>query len=317
MTTANRRFESAFRDGLFDGQVALVTGGGTGIGRCIAHELARLGATVIVAGRRKEPLAAVVAEITDAGGQAAARELNIREDEAVEATIAEIVQTFGRIDVLINNAGGQFASPAALIRPKGWRAVIDTNLNGTWFVTHAVFRLAMARPGSSGGTVVSIVADMWNGFPGMAHTGAARAAVVNLTQTLAVEWASAGVRLNAVAPGFVLSSGLHNYPPAVAKMAKEVFMKTPSARAATEAEVSAAVVFLASPAAAYITGATVRVDGGSSLQKEAMLPMPKHLKMKPWNGFHLDASLPEVFQDMPGAQRPTDPAPTDPEPTKC
>jgi len=294
MTSANR-FQSVFRDDLFAGQVALVTGGGTGIGRCIAHELARLGAIVIVAGRRPEPLAQVVTEITEAGGIAHARAINIRDEVSVDASISEIAATFGRIDLLVNNAGGQYAAPAALIRPKGWKAVIETNLNGTWFVTHAVFSRAMRK---TGGSVVCIVADMWNGFPGMAHTGAARAGVVNLMQSLSIEWAAAGVRLNCVAPGFILSSGLHNYPPDVAKKAHEVFAKNPTSRPGTESEVSAATCFLLSRAAAFITGATIRVDGGGSLQKETMLPMFKHMKIPPFDGFHLGADVPGQFQDL-------------------
>jgi len=294
MTDANR-FHSVFRDDLFQGKVALVTGGGTGIGRCIAHELARLGATVVLSGRRKEPLDSVVREIAGAGGVAHARELDIRKEEDVDRTIASIAKDHGGIDLLVNNAGGQFASPAVLIRPKGWKAVIETNLNGTWFVTQACFQHGMNK---KGGAVVSIVADMWNGFPGMAHTGAARAGVVNLMQTLAIEWAAAGVRLNAVAPGFIVSSGLANYPPDVAKMARELFIKNPSSRPGTEAEVSAAVCFLLSPAAAYITGATLRVDGGSSLQKEPMLPLVRHTKMKVYDGFHLPTEVPETFQGL-------------------
>jgi len=289
------RYRSIFRPDLFADQVALVTGGGTGIGRCIAHELASLGATVVVAGRRSEPLDATVAEIAEVGGRAEAVSLNIRDEDAVDAVIADLVARHGRVDHLVNNAGGQFASPAALIKPKGWRAVIDTNLNGTWFVTQACFKRSFSK---HGGAVVSIVADMWNGFPGMAHTGAARAAVVNLTRTLAVEWAAAGVRVNAVAPGFILSSGLKNYPPAVAKMARELFVSNPASRPGTEAEVSAAVAFLLSPAAAFVTGETMRVDGAASLHKAPMLPLPRHAKLPGWDGFHLKADLPEIFADL-------------------
>lgn len=302
-TTSTSGYRSIFRPDLFAGQVALVTGGGTGIGRCIAHELAALGATVVLAARRPEPLAATAREIADAGGRADTILLNIRDEDAVDACVAEIVTRHERVDLLVNNAGGQFASPAVAIRPKGWRAVVDTNLNGTWFVTQSVFKRSMAR---AGGAVVSIVADMWNGFPGMAHTGAARAAVVNLTQTLAIEWAGAGVRVNAVAPGFVLSSGLHNYPATVARMARDLFRSNPASRPGTEAEISAAVAFLLSPAAAFISGETLRVDGAGSLQKAAFLPMPRHDRMPAWDGFHLPADLPEVFADL-APQAATDP----------
>jgi citronellol/citronellal dehydrogenase len=171
MSSAKPPFRSIFSPDLFAGQTALVTGGGTGIGRCIAHELASLGATVIVSARRPEPLEKVAAEITEAGGRAIAVPMNIRDEDAVDATIAKMVADHGPVRLLVNNAGGQFASPAALIKPKGWRAVIDTNLNGTWFVSQSLFRHALAN---HGGAIVNIVADMWNGFPGMAHTGAAR-----------------------------------------------------------------------------------------------------------------------------------------------
>ena len=294
------RYSSIFRPDLFAGQVALVTGGGTGIGRCIGHELAALGATVIVVGRREEPLRAVAAEINEDGGQAAWCSLNIRDEDEVEKAIAALVDRHGAIDVLVNNAGGQFMCEAEGIRAKGWRAVIDTNLNGTFWVTQAVFRHSMA---ARGGAIVNIVADMWNGFPGMAHTGAARAAVVNLTQTLAIEWASRGVRVNAVAPGTIVSSGLANYPEALQEMVEGWMRLNPAARMGTESEVSAATAFLLSPAAAYVSGATLRVDGGSSLAKQPTWPLDPHEKLKPYNGMHRANGAPERFQ--PGACRKT------------
>lgn len=285
-------YQSVFRPGLLDGQVVLVTGGGTGIGRCIAHELAALGAQVVLAGRRSEPLEKTAAEILADGGKAEALPMNIRDEVAVDAAIADIVARLGRLDGVVNNAGGQFASDAASIRPKGWRAVIDTNLNGTWWVTQSAYRHWMA---AHGGSIVSVVADMWNGFPGMAHTGAARAAVVNLTQSLAIEWASEGVRVNAVAPGFVLSSGLHNYPEDVQIMAAELMAKNPAARLATEAEISSSVVFLLSPAAAYVTGHTMRVDGAGSLVKTPLYPLSEVSKLPVYNGFHRPADVPDRF----------------------
>ena len=288
------QYDSVFREGLFDGKIVLITGGGTGIGRCIGHELARLGAKVILAGRREEPLVQTVAEIVESGGAADYVSLNIRDEERVDQVVKEVIANHGGLDCLVNNAGGQFASPAALIKPKGWRAVVDTNLNGTWFVSQAAFRHAMCN---KGGAIVNIVADMWNGFPGMAHTGAARAAVVNMTKTLAIEWGSAGVRVNAVAPGIIISSGMKNYPPHVLKMAASTVTKNPSGRAGSESEVSAAVAFLLAPAAAFITGETIRVDGAASLQKEPMLPLIPHNKSEAYEGFHLAVDLPESTLD--------------------
>lgn len=286
-------FRSVFRPGLFDGQVVVITGGGTGIGRCMAHELSSLGATVVLAARRKEPLEQTCAEIAKDGGKADWLELNIRDDEAVSATVAEIVERHGRIDHLINNAGGQFVCEAAELKPKGWRAVIDTNLNGTFYMTQAVFLQWMR---DHGGSIVTIVADMWNGFPGISHTGAARAAVVNLTQSLAVEWAHHGVRVNAVAPGGILSSGLNNYPEMVQDLALGMLKKVPAARLGTESECSAATVFLLSPAAAYITGATIRVDGGGSLAKIPMFPLPEAPAIAPFDAFHLPTTAPDKFR---------------------
>ncbi len=287
-------FRSVFRSDLFAGQVALVTGGGTGIGRCISHELASLGATVIISARREEPLLRTAAEIREAGGVAVVRTMNIREADEVNATVADLVAEHGPIRYLVNNAGGQFASPAVLVKPKGWRAVVDTNLNGTWFVSQALFKHTMSK---HGGAIVSVVADMWNGFPGMAHTGAARAAVVNLTKTLAIEWGPAGVRVNAIAPGWVLSSGLLNYPKTVQKIASKSFRMNPSGRPGTEAEMSAAVAFLLSDAAAFISGDTLRIDGGASLAKQSLVELRPHAKSQPFNGFHLRPELPQVFVD--------------------
>lgn len=289
----SQRYNSIFRSNLFSGQVALVTGGGTGIGRCIAHELAALGAHVVIGARRLEPLQAVVAEIEAAGGSAEAVELNIRKTEVVDSVIADIVARHEHLDLLVNNAGGQFPSPAANIPEKGWRAVIDTNLNGTFFVSQAAYRHSME---ARGGSIVTIVADMWNGFPMMSHTGAARAGVVNLTKSLAVEWAASGVRVNAVAPGVILSNGLNNYDPFVLDMLENVMHKQPAARLGTESEVSSAVCFLLSPAAAYISGDTLRVDGASSLVKPVMFPVGNHDRSPVYDGFHLSAELPERFK---------------------
>ncbi|CAM2065008.1 SDR family oxidoreductase [Sulfidibacter corallicola] len=254
--------QTIFRDHLFAGKSALITGGGTGIGLRCARELARLGAKVVLAGRTREKLEQAVAGISEQGGEAHAVVCNIREAEDIESGIAESIRLMGGLDLLVNNAGGQFPSPAEDIPRKGWNAVIDTNLTGTFFTTQEAFRQHMR---SHGGAVVNIIADMWQGFPMMAHTGAARAGVDNLTKTLANEWGRHGIRINAVAPGIIETSGLERYDPMVRPFIEEAAKNNQTRRMGTEAEVAAAVTFLLSPAASYITGVTLRVDGGQSI----------------------------------------------------
>ena len=283
------RFDSIFRPGLFDGRVVLVTGGGTGLGRCTAHELAALGATPILAGRREEPLQTVVSEIEAAGGRAAYRTLNIRDQEAVDAGVAAIVDEHGRLDGVVNNAGGQFPTPAGDLKPKGWNAVIDTNLNGTWWVSQAAFLRAFKEQGH--GAIVNMVADVWMGVPGMVHTGAARAGVMNMTVTLAAEWATWGVRVNAVAAGPILTSGLATYPEELQRRSIEEARVTPPSRLGTESEISAAVVFLLSPAAAYVSGEVMKVDGATSVYKNPIVPLGHHAGTPRWDGFHLKPQL--------------------------
>lgn len=285
-------YRSVFRADLFEGQVAVVTGGGSGIGRCIAHELAALGAQVVVAGRKEEKLASVVAEITASGGKATYQVCNIRDEAQVTALMQSTVTQHGRLDHLVANAGGQFLAPPDAISLKGWNAVIETNLTGTFLCCKAA---KSAWMGKSGGAIVAIVADFWNGMPLMAHTSAARAGVSNLMQSLALAWAPLGIRCNAVAPGTIASSGLKNYPPPVVAMLSEFKTQIPAKRLGTESEVSAAVTYLLSPAAAYVTGETMKVDGGSSLYRQ-MAPVPDHHKSAAFEAFHLAADLP----DLPG-----------------
>jgi citronellol/citronellal dehydrogenase len=297
---SNEHFDSIFRPGLFEDQVVLVTGGGSGIGRCIAHELASLGATPVVAGRREEPLTQVVEEIAKAGGRADHAVLNIREQEAVDRVLAGVVEKHGRLDSVVNNAGGQFPVEAGELKPKGWLAVVDTNLNGTWWVSQAAYRHAFRE---HGGSIVNMVADVWVGAPGMVHTGAARAGVINMTTTLAAEWASEGVRVNAVAPGPILSGGLAKYPEAIQRQALDEVCVTPPSRFGTESEVSAAVLFLLSPAAAYVSGDTLKVDGASSVHKNTMVPVGHHDGTPKWDGFHLRAELAGLYaEEIPDAE---------------
>eukprot|EP00002_Diphylleia_rotans_P016577 TRINITY_DN3227_c0_g1_i11.p1 TRINITY_DN3227_c0_g1~~TRINITY_DN3227_c0_g1_i11.p1 ORF type:complete len:315 (+),score=60.91 TRINITY_DN3227_c0_g1_i11:46-990(+) len=290
-------FQSIFSAESFQGQNIIVTGGGTGIGRCVAHELASLGAHVILIGRRIEPLIETANEIKTSNARCSYFTLNIRDEKAIELTMEKIASEFAEIHGLVNNAGGQFPSPAEGISANGWRAVIDTNLNGTFLITQAVVKRWMVNNG--GGSIVNVVADMWNGFPLMAHTGAARAAVVNLTMSLAVEWGRFGVRINAVAPGVILSSGMLNYPEAIQEQVGEYASQNPSGRLGTESEVSAAIVFLLSRAASYITGATLRIDGGSSLLKMPPFGVSlaeSHDAMRVWDAFHHAPSLPPMLQ---------------------
>jgi citronellol/citronellal dehydrogenase len=267
-------YHSIFRPTLFAGQTIIVTGGGTGIGRAVAHELASLGAHVVLAARTEENLIRVQAEIEAAGGAASHFVGNIREEEQVRALFDFVLAERGALHGLVNNAGGQFLSPAEMISLKGWRAVVETNLTGTFLMCREAFNRHMC---DHGGTIVNMLIEMWRGFPGMAHSAAARAGIENLTKTLAVEWARAGVRVNAVAPGLIASSGLDRYPEAARPMIEQNVRDIPLKRMGTEAEVSAAIVFLLSPAAAFITGESIKIDGGGSLWRKTW-EVPEHGK---------------------------------------
>jgi citronellol/citronellal dehydrogenase len=249
-----------FRAGLFKNKVVLITGGGSGIGRCAGGLFARLGASVAICGRRPEPLAAACAEFQSHGVRAFAAPCDVRQAEQVADFVEAVVGEFGRLDVLVNNAGGQFPSAAENISPKGFEAVVRNNLLGTWNVTHAVANRAFIPGG--GGCIVNVSAQVARGFPGMAHTGAARAGVENLTKTLAVEWCRHGIRVNAVAPGIVRSSGTERYPADVLELGRRA---TPMRRLGRPEEVASLILYLSSEAADFITGQTVFIDGGQSL----------------------------------------------------
>jgi citronellol/citronellal dehydrogenase len=252
-------YRSAFRPGLFAGRVLLVTGGGSGIGRCTAHELAALGASVALAGRTASKLEAVATELQGTGTRISHHALDIRDEASVQRVVDEVLQAHGRLDGVVNNAGGQFPAAAESISLNGWEAVVRTNLGGGFLVAREAYRQYLHE---HGGAIVNLIADMWGGMPGMAHSGAARAGMLNLTESLAVEWARSGVRVNAVAPGWIASSGLDRYPPETVAQLRRLRRVVPLQRLGTEAEVSAAIVFLLSPAAAFITGSCIRVDGG-------------------------------------------------------
>jgi citronellol/citronellal dehydrogenase len=248
--------ERLFSPELLDGQVAIVSGGGSGLGRETALELARCGARVAICGRREEPLLQTAA--ADPRGLIEAHVCDIREEDQVDATVERILARHERIDVLVNNAGGQFLAPAESITPKGFRTVIRLNVEGTWLMTHAVATKAMI-PSARGGKVFSVTLSPHNGMPGMAHSGAARAAVENLMRTLSVEWARFDIKLLALAAGqFETETLLTKYPQAIVE---RIAQTIPMGRMGTEQEWAWLVAYLASPAGDFFSGAVITMDG--------------------------------------------------------
>ena len=283
-------FQSVFRDELFAGQAGLVTGAGSGIGRCTAHELAALGARVALVGRKVEKLEAVAREIADAGGRARCYTADIREEEQVREVVRTVLGDFGRLDFLVNNAGGQFMAPLEAISAKGWDTVVRTNLTGGFLMAREVYVQWMKQ--QRGGAIVNMIANMWSGMPNMGHSGAARAGMLNFTETAALEWAP--VRVNAVAPGWIASSGLDRYPPEMRERIRALPQKVPLERLGTESEVSAAIVFLLSPAAAFISGSCIRIDGAVPNAKPNYQLTPRETTAA-FDGFHL-AATPKVLE---------------------
>ncbi len=252
--------DKVYADGLFSGEVVLITGGGTGIGLAAATEMGLLGAKIAICGRRPEPLRDAVAELQSKGIDAFGAPCDIREPEAIAAYVEAVLERFARIDVLINNAGGQFPTTAEALSPKGFAAVIRNNLVGTWTMTHAVATKAMIP--QKRGRIVNVIAQIIRGFPGMVHTGAARAGVDNMTKTLAVEWALHGIRVNAVAPGVIVTSGTKQYPPELLETAEKA---NPLKRLGTADEVSHLITYLSSRYADFVAGQTFYIDGGASI----------------------------------------------------
>jgi citronellol/citronellal dehydrogenase len=245
-----------FQPGLLDGQVAIVSGGGSGLGRATALELAALGARVVVCGRRQEPLDATAA--LDRDGRVEARVCDIREEDQVEALVEAVCERHRKIDLLVNNAGGQYLSPAEDITPKGFRTVIRLNVEGTWLMTHTVATRAMI-PGGRGGKIVNVTLSPHLGLPGMAHSSAARAAVENLTRVLSIEWARFGIRLTAVAPGPMDTETMRTkYPKPVVDAAAGT---VPLGRLGTEEEFAWLVAYIASPGGDFLSGAVLTLDG--------------------------------------------------------
>ncbi|HEX2392483.1 MAG TPA: SDR family oxidoreductase [Solirubrobacterales bacterium] len=246
-----------FRDGLLDGLVCVVSGAGTGLGHETALELARLGATVIGCGRRPEPLAETAERAVGLPGTFEAEPLDIREEAPVGRFFDGVLERHGRVDVLVNNAGGQFLSPAEAITPKGFRTVIELNVQGTWLMTHAAAAKAMIPQG--GGKVLSVTLSPHNGMPGMVHSGAARAAVENMMRTLSIEWARFGIKTCALAAGqFATETLLTKYPRAVVD---NVARSVPVQRTGRAEEMAWLVAYMASPAGDFFSGATITIDG--------------------------------------------------------
>lgn len=293
MSTTDRvSYGSVYRDGLFDKRVIVITGGGSGIGRCLAHELVHLGARVALVGRNEERLKNVQSEL---GSQfASIHTCDVRNEAAVKETVDAILNHFGQIDGLVNNAGGQFPSALRDLSLNGWNAVVNNNMTATFLMSREVYLRWMEK---HGGAIVNIGAIHDLGMPGMGHSGAARAGQANFTMTAAVEWAHAGVRVNMVQPGFIASSGLDRYPESAVATLRSVAHKVPLKRHGTESEIAAAAVFLLSEAAAYVTGVTLRIDGGLHNNGNASfyaLPEAKHAA--PYNGFPLYRP-PTVLED--------------------
>ncbi len=251
---------SIFRAGLFDGHVAIVTGGGTGIGLAVAHTLGELGAKIAICGRTLSKLDGAKAQLEARGIRVHAAACDIREVEQIAAFVAGVGNALGPATVLVNNAGGQFPTTAQNLTPRGWEAVIRNNLNGTFFMTQAVANAHMIP--HKRGRIVNVIANVARGFPGMIHTGAARAGVENMTKTLAVEWAQFNVQVNAIAPGIIKTTGTEQYPAILVEMSRQ---RTPMKRLGCPEECAELIAYVASDAAHFVTGETWYIDGGAHL----------------------------------------------------
>ncbi|MDQ2700974.1 MAG: SDR family oxidoreductase [Actinomycetota bacterium] len=246
-----------FRDDLLDGQVVVISGAGSGLGRETTLEMVRLGATVIGCGRRTEPLDETAKLAEDLPGRFESEGLDIRDDEKVDAFFDGVVERHGRIDTLVNNAGGQFLSPAEMITPKGFRTVIELNVTGTWLMTHAAATKAFIP--QEAGAVLSVTLSPHNGMPGMVHSGAARAAVENMTKTLATEWSRFNIRTCAIAAGqFATDTFVNKYPK---EIVESVHQTIPLGRAGESEEMAWLLTFLASEAGAFHSGSVITLDG--------------------------------------------------------
>ncbi|WP_250528488.1 SDR family oxidoreductase [Caballeronia sp. GAWG2-1] len=252
--------QSVFRDGIFKDKVILVSGGGTGLGKAAAEQFARLGASLVICGRDPERMEVAKSELEGLGAKVLTRSMTIRDPDAVASLMDEAWNEFGRIDILVNNAGGQFASPAIDIKPKGWLAVVDTNLNGTWYMMQAAAQ--RWKQHSQPGNIINVVAVIWRGLPQVSHTCAARAGVVYLSKSVAVEWAEYGIRVNCLAPGTIETDAFNYYN----EQGRASFWQAnPMKHAGEIPDISEGITYLASDASKFITGEVLTIDGGQQL----------------------------------------------------
>jgi NAD(P)-dependent dehydrogenase (short-subunit alcohol dehydrogenase family) len=272
MPTTALRPDASFASDMLRDQVCIVTGGATGIGLEIARAMARLGAKLVLASRNVERLEAAAAELGALGAETLAVPTNVRAPEEVEQMVARTVDRFGTVDVLVNNAGANFLCPAAQMTPNGWRTIVDVVLNGTFYCSRAAGKVMLER---RRGLIINMAATNGNGgSPLMCHSGAAKAGVINLTQSLAVEWAQFGVRVNAVAPGPVSTEGANARLWSAPEMMEKLERRVPLGRFALAADCVGPVLFLCSEAARFVTGAVLTVDGGDALRRIPLLDQP-------------------------------------------
>jgi citronellol/citronellal dehydrogenase len=289
-------YNSIYRRDLFRDRIVVITGGGSGIGRCTAHELASLGAHVAIVGRNEAKLERVRCEIESDGGSMSAHVADIRDEHAVIATVERVLTEHGRIDGLVNNAGGQYRAPMKTISTKGFEAVVRSNLTGGFIFMREVYNRWMI---DHGGAIVNMIADIWHGWPHFSHSAAARGGMLTLSECAATEWAESGVRVNTVAPGSIASQGLDTY-----EDKDTVFIRNdltpgiPLQRFGTEAEVSAAIVYLLSPAASYITGSCIRIDGGAPNARRGWWDLQPAKNNVAFDGFHR-SSIPAILDEVP------------------
>lgn len=252
--------KTSFASGALAGRVAVITGGASGMGRATAWLFARLGASVVVCGRDIEKLVRIDRVLKQRGMPVDVFEGNIRDPAMAEKLFRFTEDRFGRFDILINSAGGQYPQAAIDFTPKGWNAVIDTNLSGTWYMMQGAAR--HWRDKQRPGIIVNIVASVPRGMPGGAHTCAARAGVIYLSKTVAVEWAPDNIRVNCIAPGTIATEGMLRYDSDVRKMFAS---ENPMLRVGNAWDIAEAAAYLAAPSGSYITGEVLTVDGGAQM----------------------------------------------------